>query len=481
MPTTAITIHQLHPTNRMQIYEMRRGDVLDARGVEAPIFTFHPTSDHIGSDLEVTCPTRDCPACQWTRMYALDSMLMTNWPAPTREERDQLDRIRNTRGLRHIAGRGAPLSQRAFERRELVPLAATKPVSAKELSRRKSGLPGRMYTARKFGVEIEFLAPHDQRTLRGLLADDEVELSRSGAGWDDRGWTLKQDGSIRPIAGVDPSDDRGHELVSPPSRSFDQLSLVCASLRNAGAYANSSCGLHVHLDATGLLVDDVRRFIMLYATCEKAIDSIMPSNRRNNNSDYAHSLLTADAAELDGLRARLKNCKNVRDICTSFHGRYWKVNMQAYVVHGTIEVRQHAGSVDFLEVKNWIELLDMMMLFAQTKAEIPTKGLRKIEEMFDLLIEGLSSQEAMSVKVVAQAPQRPTPPGTFGRALDVLEKRAQGRAGELEENGLPLSGQPGWRQVKAHMKRVMKQFDAQGLPDADELSAYYMTRSVVSG
>lgn len=38
-------------------------------------------------------------------------------------------------------------------------------------------------------------------------------------------------------------------------------------------------------------------------------------------------------------------------------GRYFKINLQAYLRHGTIEFRQHSGSANATKVCNWVRFL----------------------------------------------------------------------------------------------------------------------------
>lgn len=198
---------------------------------------------------------------------------------------------------------------------------------------------------RTFGIEIEFTTASRETVARlmkqkGLLAEVEGynHFTR-------RHWKLITDSSC------------GYELVSPILKGRDglnQLKLATEASAEAGAKVNRRCGLHIHHDINDL---DAKQVANIYALCiklEKTIDSFLPKSRRADNNEYCRSLFRHSNQQrvLD----QLKTVNTMEDINDIFRTRYLKLNFQSYVKYGTIEFRQHSGTIDFEKMYNWILL-----------------------------------------------------------------------------------------------------------------------------
>ena len=99
-----------------------------------------------------------------------------------------------------------------------------------------------------FGIEIETTGLGRERTARALAALFGTTARHVGRHLDDwkvpmpdgREWTVERDGSV-----TDPSA----EVVSPVCRweDIEIVQLVVRALRRAGAKADASCGIHIHV------------------------------------------------------------------------------------------------------------------------------------------------------------------------------------------------------------------------------------------
>ena len=123
------------------------------------------------------------------------------------------------------------------------------------------------------------------------------------------------------------------------------------ALADAGATANRSCGLHVHIDAHGMTVENIRTIVCRYASFEEEIDAFMPPSRRGNTNGYCYSVRQVAENEV------FRSARTVAQLATAQRSRYFKVNLQAFRRHGTIEFRQHSGSVNATKICNWVQLL----------------------------------------------------------------------------------------------------------------------------
>lgn len=269
---------------------------------------------------------------------------------------------------------------------------------------------------RTFGVELEIINLSEAQCYRALR---EAGIPvRDPNRWDDynsggRKWDIKGDCSISSPNG------RSAEVVSPVLsgvKGLREVRKVCRVLVEAGAWVNSSCGLHVHVGATKghhkLTAHEVATLIMRYAKYEPMIDRFVHPSRRENRGEFCQSMIE-DAKELTnggkgGLEQKLQYFRNslaqcrhqiwdyntsryvtrtadtcdhcwsyrteienttaelanhpgtfndVNDITDIVCERYSKVNMQAWHDHGTIEFRQHNGALDPKTVTNWIRFV----------------------------------------------------------------------------------------------------------------------------
>ena len=173
-----------------------------------------------------------------------------------------------------------------------------------------------------------------------------------------------------------PTPPAGPEIVSPPLRGkagLEEISHVCQVLQDVGAEVSSSCGLHVHHDAAGFSVQHMVAISALYAAHQQAINSILPASRRDNHfcSGLGHHHVDRRwqkeiAADPDRHHAAL-----------ALQGtRYSAVNWHALLRHGTVEFRQHNGTVEFAEVRCWI-LLTQCVIEAALMRKDPVSKVRQ--------------------------------------------------------------------------------------------------------
>jgi hypothetical protein len=59
----------------------------------------------------------------------------------------------------------------------------------------------------------------------------------------------------------------------------------------------------------------------------------------------------------------------MEDINNIFRTRYIKLNLQSYVKYGTIEFRQHSGTIEFEKMYNWILLTQQMVEAGKTPVQ----------------------------------------------------------------------------------------------------------------
>ena len=198
------------------------------------------------------------------------------------------------------------------------------------------------FSTRKFGVEIECVNIH-LNVAREILRRAGVLVANTGNythAVTEGHWKVVEDGSVH-------GDGGGCEVVSPILDGEDgiaQVRKVARALARAGATVNLSCGLHVHVDARDLTVDDCKNVAIRYGRYQTEINAFMPVSRRQN--DYARCM-TELVSE-----SRFRNATSKYMLAQM--NRYHAVNLAALERHSTLEFRQHSGSVNAAKIENWV-------------------------------------------------------------------------------------------------------------------------------
>lgn len=197
-----------------------------------------------------------------------------------------------------------------------------------------------------FGVELELVAPMSMRDMM-----DQLDRIASG-------FRVVHDGSLQSAPGFN-----AMEVVSPVLQGTEGLATlrkVMDHLRARGCRINSSCGMHVHIGVRGMKPERVRRIAIAFLNAEHHFDSLVPPSRRNNR--YAQSNVARNVNAL-----AIGNATTISALANAVNGgsspqhynpyRYYKLNFQSFVHHGTIEFRQHAGTVESDKACAWVRLI----------------------------------------------------------------------------------------------------------------------------
>lgn len=227
---------------------------------------------------------------------------------------------------------------------------------------------------RRFGLELEFFnVSHDrvEQVLKGAgikcwnpdsddYCDDydcagDCSICSGDSRGSTEGWKITDDGSI--------TGDYSVELVSPilsGPAGLLEVAKVVKLMADAGAKVNKSCGFHVHVDAQDLSSKTLFNVYRRYALHETQIDTFMQASRRGNSNTYCKS----PASFLSRLNEGTPDMSpsQVAELMEEHYvhgygyvgGRYNKVNLCAYLRHGTIEFRHHGGTMNVDKVVNWI-------------------------------------------------------------------------------------------------------------------------------
>ena len=209
---------------------------------------------------------------------------------------------------------------------------------------------------RKFGIEIEFngiTQPEAKRAIAATGLPVEIE----GYGHHTRSyWKVTTDCTS------------GLEVVSPILQGqdgYDQVRKVMDALQTAGARIHIGCGLHVHHDARDLSGEALANLVEMYARSQGALDRLVAPSRRGERT-YLGPLT---AREVETIAAGFRAPRFDANRRPARVTRYRNLNAtMAFETHGTVEFRQHQGTLNADKAIAWIKLGQAMIRAAEAGA-----------------------------------------------------------------------------------------------------------------
>jgi hypothetical protein len=208
---------------------------------------------------------------------------------------------------------------------------------------------------RKFGVELEFIGDRREvcNAMRSQGLDCNIERYNHR---NRRTWKIVPDASV----------SGGAELVSPVLRGEDgreQVRKACAALQAAGATVNRSTGLHVHHDARSMTLDSFKRLARVWYESQQAVDQLVAPSRRGDRAGYCRPLTERDVTNVEAMTTLERRGRVPVD-------RDKSLNLSSFNRHGTVEVRQHQGTIDADKVLAWVDFGQAMLAFAESDAPL---------------------------------------------------------------------------------------------------------------
>lgn len=214
-----------------------------------------------------------------------------------------------------------------------------------------------------FGVEIESFGVSKEEVVQELT-NAGIEITSEGYNHTTRThWKLVNDSSI--------NGSNSFEIVSPKLKGENglrQLKTVTLILKGLDAKVNKTCGVHIHFDASEFDLQTWKRIFINYGKLETTIDSWMPKSRRGNNNYYCKSIkFDGMQNKIDSIRDNENIAKGLKAIKEKFGicSRYFKVNIDSYWRHKSIEFRQHSGSLQYEKISNWIIFLARLIEYSK--------------------------------------------------------------------------------------------------------------------
>eukprot|EP00466_Bigelowiella_natans_P015459 jgi/Bigna1/91518/estExt_fgenesh1_pg.C_1040012 len=236
----------------------------------------------------------------------------------------------------------------------------------------------RLMSNRKFGVEVEFVSKLAQKRV----LCDAVERATSTPCLD-RGYDKKTTKAWKIVP--DESISAGFEIASPilsGEKGLRELGDAMDAMESCdGVFVSDACGLHVHIDMTGVEFKMLKRICQNWTKYETGMDSMLEKQRSNEaENEYCLSvrenmkfreLWNDDAVRLIGEAKNVNALAKMMNAHPENRQRHFKLNLQncASKKRNALEFRAHEGTVDAKAAKNWVRFL---VAFVQMSIQSPT-------------------------------------------------------------------------------------------------------------
>ncbi|WP_408891612.1 amidoligase family protein [Myxococcus faecalis] len=215
----------------------------------------------------------------------------------------------------------------------------------------------------RFGVEIETVGASRQKLAHAIQSAVGGYVSGDYGGWQvtdtqGRSWKVVPDGSLS-------GGEYSGEIVSPilTYQDLDALQLVVRAVREAGARADASCGIHIHVDGSRFDAKSVTNLVKMVHKQERLLETALGVSAARLN----RFCKPIDGAFLQRLEARRPS--TMQEVNEAWYGRrnptparydasrYHGLNLNSLFFRGTIEFRYFNGSLHAGEVKSYVQLV----------------------------------------------------------------------------------------------------------------------------
>lgn len=245
-----------------------------------------------------------------------------------------------------------------------------------------------------FGVEVEMTGITREKAARlvaGVLGttpshpESNCYHTRTIADQAARKWKIMRDSSITPIRNddtIEPLDEYRVEFVTPPLNYSDieLLQNIIRKLRENGAKAHSSCGIHIHVDGANHTAVSLRRLVNFMTARQDLIYEALQIGDRESN--WCHKLnktlldamkkdknLTKEKAEeIWYSRANDGYCGGI-DHQHYNSTRYHGVNLHSFFTKGTVDFRLFNSTLHAGKIKAYIQFCLAVSAWAITSQE----------------------------------------------------------------------------------------------------------------
>ena len=241
------------------------------------------------------------------------------------------------------------------------------------------------------------------------------------------GGGIVEDGSIRPVGG------RDFEVNTAPAMGslfVNQMNELGEAFAAHGVQSNTSCGVHVHVDASSYKWWDMRKLIRLYERVEDEMYAVCAPYRswgryslkcgrkfydwfvlgvkepKRFKAKVMEGLYGLGPIELTGVRAK-RAVENATSIKSNGH-RYNSLNIHSWFLRGTVEFRHYHGSTNVENITNWAIVCGTLITLAEKLSDadidaVPTAGTWLRQQMPSAIADWMAARTVYMTQMETRA------------------------------------------------------------------------------
>ena len=214
---------------------------------------------------------------------------------------------------------------------------------------------GQVPSNRTFGAECEFFGITPQVAVQALAAAGITAVFEGYTHAVTRHWKIVTDASVNRTG----TGTGGLELVSPVLRGANglaELAKAVKALAGAGARVDRTCGVHIHIGMDGLNGAQIMNVVDYYAANQSHINGLVARSRLSSGYCRPANQMSRYTMQAISQARQATNPTQIRDAFRNGE-RYYSVNVTSYAKYGTLEFRQHQGSLNGKKLTNWVKFL----------------------------------------------------------------------------------------------------------------------------
>ena len=139
--------------------------------------------------------------------------------------------------------------------------------------------------ARKFGVELELGDEIKKRTVYQAItkfSHHKAYTSRYALSTNNEYWHIKDDSTCGRYGRLGPKGVEVASFIASGINDLEHVAGTASHLTTIGCKVNDNCGLHIHVDASDLQIDQISTIVAYWIKSEFVLSMLLPLRRYQN-------------------------------------------------------------------------------------------------------------------------------------------------------------------------------------------------------
>jgi hypothetical protein len=251
----------------------------------------------------------------------------------------------------------------------------------------------------EFGVEIETETKSASDYPRDFFGEGQPKETIHGLKmyWHPRTipeWVVTEDGSLR---------DFGREFVFKNPLNYP---LAMAALQSWGTAVSAvkfskdapATSVHVHMNVTEFTPLELANLLVQLFFFENLLTEFSGTIRRSNT--FAKPARCADQSleNVISLFESIDKGKKNAIVFSEQHVKYGVINLATIAAYGSIEVRSFRGTTDYVQIQDWLTILNRIYKFSRVPGLTPFEFYKTYQDIEEEIVDRVFGSDAEKLK-----------------------------------------------------------------------------------